>query len=152
MAEWKVRNADYAAVVRDSFARQPVMATIGATLVRVAPGEVDIALEFAPALCQQNGFLHAGVVSTIADSANGYAAYSLAPAGTDVLAVEFKINLMAPAKGERFEARGRVLRPGRTLTVCLAEVIGFEGGRESVVATMLSTLIIRPVEVVEQPR
>ena len=152
MAEWKVRNTDYAAVVRDSFARQPVMATIGARLARVAPGEVDIAMDFAPSLCQQNGYLHAGVVSTIADSANGYAAYSLAPAGTDVLAVEFKINLMAPAKGERFEARGRVLRPGRTLTVCLAEVVGFEDGNESVVATMLSTLIIRPVEVVEPPR
>jgi uncharacterized protein (TIGR00369 family) len=152
MAEWKPRNADYAAVVRDSFARQPAMATLGATLDGVAPGAVDIGLPFAPALCQQNGFLHAGVIAAIADSANGYAAYSLAPAGTDVLAVEFKINLMAPAQGERFEARGRVLRPGRTLTVCIAEVVAFEGGAESVVATMLSTLIIRPTEVVEAPR
>jgi uncharacterized protein (TIGR00369 family) len=152
MAEWKPRNADYAAVVRDSFARQPAMATLGATLDGVAPGAVDIGLPFAPALCQQNGFLHAGVIAAIADSANGYAAYSLAPAGTDVLAVEFKINLMAPAKGERFEARGRVLRPGRTLTVCIAEVVAFEGGAESVVATMLSTLIIRPTEAIEAPR
>ena len=152
MAEWKPRNADYQAVVRDSFARQPAMATLGARLLRVAPGAVDIDLPFAPALCQQNGFLHAGIVSAIADSANGYAAYSLAPAGTDVLAVEFKINLMAPARGERFEARGRVLRPGRTLTVCFAEVIGFDGDGRSVVATMLSTLIIRPVEAVEAPR
>ena len=152
MAEWKPRNADFAAVVRDSFARQPAMATLGASLARVAPGEVDIVLPFAAALCQQNGFLHAGVVAAIADSANGYAAFSLAPPGTDVLAVEFKINLMAPAKGERFEARGRVLRPGRTLTVCLAEVIGFDGGGESVVATMLSTLIIRASEAVEAPR
>jgi uncharacterized protein (TIGR00369 family) len=152
MAGWTPRNADYAAVVRDSFARQPAMATLGATLERVAPGEVDIGLPFAAALCQQNGFLHAGLVAAIADSANGYAAYSLAPAGTDVLAVEFKINLMAPAKGERFEARGRVLRPGRTLTVCLAEVVGFDGGERHVVATMLSTLIIRPVEAVEAPR
>ena len=152
MAEWKPRNADFAAIVRDSFARQPAMATLGATLVRVGPGECDIALPFAPALCQQNGFLHAGVIAAIADSANGYAAYSLAPAGTDVLAVEFKINLMAPARGERFEARGRVLRPGRTLTVCLAEVVGFDGDAQGVVATMLSTLIIRPVEAVEAPR
>jgi uncharacterized protein (TIGR00369 family) len=152
MAEWKPRNADYAAVVRDSFARQPAMATLGATLDGVAPGAVDIGLPFAPALCPQNGFLHAGVIAAIADSANGYAAYSLAPAGTDVLAVEFKINLMAPAKGERFEARGRVLRPGRTLTVCIAEVVAFDGEAESVVATMLSTLIIRPVEAVEAPR
>jgi uncharacterized protein (TIGR00369 family) len=152
MAEWKPRNADYAAVVRDSFARQPAMATLGASLDGVAPGAVDIGLPFAPALCQQNGFLHAGVIAAIADSANGYAAYSLAPAGTDVLAVEFKINLMAPARGDRFEARGRVLRPGRTLTVCLAEVVAFEGGAETVVATMLSTLIIRPSEAVEAPR
>jgi uncharacterized protein (TIGR00369 family) len=152
MAEWTPRNADYAAIVRDSFARQPAMATLGATLARVAPGECDIGLPFSPALCQQNGFLHAGVIAAIADSANGYAAYSLAPAGTDVLAVEFKINLMAPARGERFEARGRVLRPGRTLTVCLAEVVAFDGEAESVVATMLSTLIIRPVEAVEAPR
>ena len=152
MAEWKPRNADYAAVVHDSFARQPAMATLGARLVRVGPGEVDIGLPFAAALCQQNGFLHAGVIAAIADSANGYAAYSLAPAGTDVLAVEFKINLMATARGERFEARGRVLRPGRTLTVCLAVVIGFDGDEESVVATMLSTLIIRPAEAVEAPR
>jgi len=152
MAGWKPRNADYAAVVRDSFARQPAMATLGATLERVAPGEVDIGLPFAAALCQQNGFLHAGVVAAIADSANGYAAFSLAPPGTDVLAVEFKINLMAPAKGDRFAARGRVLRPGRTLTVCLAEVIGFDGAEKSVVATMLSTLIIRPTEAIEAPR
>lgn len=152
MAGWKPRNADYAAAVRDSFARQPAMATLGAALARVAPGEVDIALPFAAALCQQNGFLHAGIVSAIADSANGYAAYSLAPPGTDVLAVEFKINLMAPAKGERFEARGRVLRPGRTLTVCFAEVVGFDGDASSVVATMLSTLIIRPVEAADVPR
>lgn len=152
MAEWKPRNADYAAVVRDSFARQPAMATLGATLDGVAPGAVDIGLPFAPALCQQNGFLHAGVIAAIADTANGYAAFSLAPPGTDVLAVEFKINLMAPARGERFEARGRVLRPGRTLTVCLAEVVGFDGDSESVVATMLSTLIIRPVGAVEAPR
>ena len=152
MAEWKPRNADFAAVVRDSFARQPAMATLGATLDGVVPGAVDIGLPFTPALCQQNGFLHAGVIAAIADSANGYAAFSLAPAGTDVLAVEFKINLMAPAQGERFEARGRVLRPGRTLTVCLAEVVAFEGGSESVVATMLSTLIIRPTEAAEAPR
>jgi uncharacterized protein (TIGR00369 family) len=150
--DWTARNSDFEAVVRDSFARQPAMATLGATLARVAPGECDIDLAYAAALCQQNGFLHAGMVAAIADSANGYAAYSLAPPRTDVLAVEFKINLMAPAKGERFQARGRVLRPGRTLTVCIAEVFGFDGDGESVVATMLSTLIIRPVEAVDTPR
>ena len=152
MGDWSPRNSHYETVVHDSFARQPAMATLGATLARVAPGECDIALPYAPGLCQQNGFLHAGVIASIADSANGYAAYSLAPAGTDVLAVEFKINLMAPAKGERFVARGKVLRPGRTLTVCLCEVVAFDGERESVVATMLSTLIIRAVGSADVPR
>jgi len=152
MAVWTPRNIDFAEVVRDSFERQAMMATIGATLVHIAPGEVDLAMEYSPALCQQNGFLHAGVVSTLADSANGYAAYSLAPAGTDVLAVEFKINLLAPARGERFIARGRVLRPGRTLTACLCDVVGIDSTGESLVATMMSTLIIRASGAVEVPR
>jgi uncharacterized protein (TIGR00369 family) len=151
-AKWIPRNADFAQVVRDSFSRQPLMATLGARIVRVAPGECDVGADYNLALCQQNGFLHAGALASLADTANGYAAYSLAPAGTDVLAVEFKINLLAPGKGERFEARGRVVRPGRTLTVCLCDVVAFEGGNENVVATMLSTLIIRPVEALEQPR
>jgi uncharacterized protein (TIGR00369 family) len=149
---WIPRNAAYADMVRDSFARQPLMATLGARIARVAPGECDVAAEHSPSLCQQNGFLHAGAVASLADTANGYAAFSLAPAGHDVLAVEFKINLLAPARGERFEARGRVVRPGRTLTVCLCEMVAFDGGQENVVATMLSTLIIRPVEALEQPR
>jgi uncharacterized protein (TIGR00369 family) len=149
---WTARNADFQATVRESFARQTMMATIGATIARIAPGEVDLALEHRAYLCQQNGFLHAGTIASLADSANGYAAFSLAPAGHDVLAVEFKINLLAPARGERFEARGRVLRPGRTLTVCLCEVHGFVGDQSALVATMMSTLIIRPVGAVEAPR
>jgi uncharacterized protein (TIGR00369 family) len=84
-------------------------------------------------------------VASLADSANGYAAFTLAPPGTDVLAVEFKINLLAPARGREFLARGRVLRPGRTLTVCQAEVFAIEGAERSLIATMLSTLIIRSV-------
>ena len=149
---WTARNDDFIEMVRGSFARQSLMATLGVRLERVAPGEVDLGLDYRADLCQQNGFLHAGAVSSLADSANGYAAYSLAPAGTDVLAVEFKINLLAPARGERFEARGRVLRPGRTLTVCRCDVVAFDGASECLVATMLSTLIIRPVEAVEAPR
>jgi len=100
---------------------------------------------FDPRFGQQNGFWHAGAVASLADSANGYAALTLAPAGTDVLAVEFKINLLAPAKGDSFRAAGRVIRPGRTLTVCLAEVYGVSAGIGTLVATMLSTIIIRPV-------
>jgi uncharacterized protein (TIGR00369 family) len=149
---WTARNADFIEMVRGSFARQSLMATLGVRLERVAPGECDLGLDYRADLCQQNGFLHAGTVSSLADSANGYAAYSLAPAGTDVLAVEFKINLLAPARGERFEARGRVLRPGRTLTVCRCDVVAFDGADESLVATMLSTLIIRPVGAAEAPR
>jgi uncharacterized protein (TIGR00369 family) len=138
-------NPAFEAVVRDSFDRQALMHTLGARLERVAPGEVDIALGHAPALTQQNGFLHAGALASIADSACGYAAFSLAPPETDVLAVEFKINLMAPARAPRFLARGRVLRPGRTLTFCQAEIVGIaEGGGEELVASSLSTIIIRP--------
>lgn len=102
-------------------------------------------MAYAPAFCQQNGYLHAGATASLADSANGYAALTLAPAGSDVLAVEFKINLLSPARGERFIARGRVVRAGRTLTVCLAEVHAREGEKETLIATMLSTNVIRQV-------
>ena len=137
------KNSEFEAVVRESFARQSFMATLGASIVRLMPGEVDLRLPYSTALCQQNGYMHAGAIASVADSANGYAAYSLAPADTDVLAVEFKINLLAPAQGSHFVARGRVVRPGRTLTVCLAEVVA-QGAQEVLIATMLSTIIIRP--------
>lgn len=140
------RNPDFERLTRESFARQSLMSTLGAELVRVVPGEVEIALPFSEAFCQQNGFLHAGALSSIADSANGYAAFTLCPPGTDVLAVEFKINLLAPAKASRFLASGRVLRPGRTLTVCLAHVFGIAGEERVLVATMLSTIISRRTE------
>jgi uncharacterized protein (TIGR00369 family) len=134
------RNPDFERVVRESFAKQSFMATLGAVLERVSPGAVDIAVPFSEALCQQNGYLHAGVLASLADSACGYAALSLAEPGRDVLAVEFKINLMRPARGARFVARARVLRAGRTLTVSRADVFG-EG--DELVATMLSTVIAR---------
>ena len=131
--------------VRDSFARQPLMATLGAALTRVEPGVVHVGLPYRADLCQQNGFLHAGAIASAADSACGYAAFSLAPPETDVLAVEFKISLLAPARGERFEARARVLRAGRTLANVSAEVVAIEAGRETAVAAMLSTIFIRPL-------
>jgi uncharacterized protein (TIGR00369 family) len=128
--------------VRQSFGEQQVMGLIGASLARIAPGEVEIELGFRPDLTQQNGFLHAGIVSTILDSACGYAAYTLLPVGVGVLTVEYKINLLAPASGTRFRARGRIERPGRTLTVCTGEVIALqEDGQERTVAVMLSTLM-----------
>jgi uncharacterized protein (TIGR00369 family) len=111
------RDPAYEARVRESFSRQSHMATLGAEIVFIAPGEVHLSFPFAAQFCQQNGFMHAGAIASVADSANGYAAYTLARPDTDVLAVEFKINLLAPARGAGFLACGRVLRPGRTLTV-----------------------------------
>ena len=136
-------NPAYDRDVRASFARQTLMTAMGARIARIAPGEIDLEMMFAASFCQQNGYLHAGATASLADSANGYAAFTLAPAGTDVLAVEFKINLLAPARGDRFIARGRVVRPGRTLTVCLADVVAMDGEAETPIATMLSTIIIR---------
>ncbi|HEY1251922.1 MAG TPA: PaaI family thioesterase [Thermoanaerobaculia bacterium] len=141
---WIPGNPEFEARVRESFGRQSHMTTLGASLAFVGAGEVHIALPFSAQLCQQNGFLHAGAIASVADSACGYAAYTLAPPDTDVLAVEFKINLLAPARGEAFLASGRVLRPGRTLTVCSADVHATEAGRRTLIATMLSTVIVRP--------
>lgn len=135
----------YDARVRESFSRQRHMATLGVTIAHIAPGEVHLSLPYSPQFCQQNGYLHAGAIASVADSANGYAAFTLAPAGSDVLAVEFKINLLAPARAKAVLAKGRVLRPGRTLTVCQAEVVTADGSEPTLVATMLSTLIIKPV-------
>lgn len=143
--QWNASNPDFERVVRESFDRQAHMATLNARMTRVEPGAVDLTAPFDPRFSQQNGFWHAGAVASLADSANGYAAFTLAPSGTDVLAVEFKINLMAPAQGEVFRAEGRVLRPGRTLTVCAADVFGVSGDTTRLVATMLSTIIIRPL-------
>jgi uncharacterized protein (TIGR00369 family) len=128
--------------VRESFGRQRAMATLGARLVRVAPGEVDVALPFREDLTQQHGFLHGGIVTAVVDSACGYAALSLMPAGTAVLTVEFKVNLVSPARGERFLARGRVVRPGRTLMVCAGEMIVEGAGPEQVVALMQATMMV----------
>ena len=133
--------SDPAALIRESFERQTIMATLGASLVSVEPGKAVIALPYAKHICQQHGYLHAGVVTTIVDSACGYAAFSLMPAGSAVLTVEFKVNLMAPAKGERFLAVGRVVKPGRTLTVAQGEVIAFDDGRETTVAIITATMM-----------
>ena len=132
---------DFEVRVRESFARQHVMQTIGANLQAIGPGRVVIELPFRTDLAQQHGFIHAGVISTIADSACGYAALTLMPPGAAVLTVEFKINLLAPAKGERFIAGARVVRQGRTLSTCAADVIAVDHGDERVVATMLATVM-----------
>jgi uncharacterized protein (TIGR00369 family) len=131
----------FEARVRDSFARQRVMETIGARLVRVAPGEVDVEMPYRADLSQQHGFLHAGILSTVLDSACGYAAFSLMPADAAVLSIEFKTNLMAPARGELLIARAHVVRAGRTVTVCAADAFMVENGAEKHVATMLGTMM-----------
>ena len=128
--------------VRASFARQQVMATIGATLDAVAPGEVTISMPPSAALTQQHGFLHAGIIATIADSACGYAALSLMPDDAAVLSIEFKANMLRPAEGERFIARARVIKPGRTICVTDATVHAVRNGAETLVATMTGTMMV----------
>jgi uncharacterized protein (TIGR00369 family) len=130
--------------IRESFGRQRHMATLGVTIAYIGPGEVHLAMPYDERFCQQNGFLHAGAIASVADSANGYAAYTLAPPDTDVLAVEFKINLLEPARASGFLARARVLRGGRTLSVCQADVVTNDPDAR-LVAIMTSTIILRPL-------
>jgi len=135
------RDPDFEARVRGSFARQRFMATLGATLERVTPGEIAIAFTHRGELTQQHGFLHAGVTTSVADSACGYAALSLMEPGAGVLSVEFKVNMLAPAVGERFLATGRVVRSGRTLTVCAGEVTAERDGQAVAILLMQATMM-----------
>jgi uncharacterized protein (TIGR00369 family) len=136
------KDANFADRVRASFARQRVMQTLGVEITRLAAGEIELAMPFEEAFTQQHGFVHAGIVATVLDSACGYAAFSLMPADAAVLTVEFKTNLLAPAKGERFAFRAQVVKPGRTLTVCDARAFALEdGSAERLVATMNGTLM-----------
>lgn len=138
------RDPAFAERVRASFARQGFMTLIGATLGRVEPGFVEILLPLRPELSQQHGFAHAGAAWAIADTAAGYAAQTLMAPEDGVLSVEVKINLLAPARGERLIARGRVERAGRTLTVGRADVFAIRDGEERAVATALGTFMARP--------
>ena len=141
MSDFEPRDADFGRRVRESFARQRAMETFGARLLRVAPGEVEIGFEFREEFTQQHGYLHGGLVTAIVDTACGYAALSLTEPGAEVLSVEFKLNLLSPAAGERFVARARVVRAGRNLTVCAGDFYALKGG-EKLVATMLATMMI----------
>jgi uncharacterized protein (TIGR00369 family) len=134
-------DPDFEARVRSSFARQGLMETIGAKLLKVGPAEAQIELPYSKAITQQHGFVHAGIVSTLADNACGYAAYSLMPEESEILGVENKINFLAPAKGERFVGIGRVIKAGRTLAVCSSEVWAYNSGEKTLVAVMQSTLM-----------
>jgi uncharacterized protein (TIGR00369 family) len=131
--------------VRQSFLKQAFMSTLGAELTAVGEGVVEIRLPFSPSLTQQNGYLHAGAVTAVLDSACGYAALSVAPAGHEVLSVEFKINLLAPAVGQVFIAKAQVKRAGRKLTVCTADALAMTGDKQKVVATMLATIMALPI-------
>jgi uncharacterized protein (TIGR00369 family) len=135
------RDPDYVQRVRASFERQAAMRTLGASLAAVRPGQVEITLPWSEPLTQQHGFLHAGMVSTALDSACGYAGFSLMPANAAVLTIEFKINLLAPAKGEAFRMVGNVIKPGRTVTVCEGQAYAIEAGQERLIATMGCTLM-----------
>lgn len=141
MQQFKPRDKAYEAKVRESFGRQKIMDTIGAEIVSIGPGEVELALPFQQKLTQQHGFLHAGAVSTLLDSACGYAALSLMPEEAGVLSIEFKINLLSPAAGERFHALGKVKKPGRTITVTEGELIAYRDGQAKVVASMVATMM-----------
>ena len=140
-------DSDFAARVRASFDRQALMKLLGATIERIEAGAVDISVGHRPDLTQQHGYLHAAVTTAIADSASGYAALTLTPAGCEVLSVEFKVNLLRPAVGERFVAQGRVLKPGRTLSVVRGDVWATTGGSSTLIATLLATMIVQPLAV-----
>jgi uncharacterized protein (TIGR00369 family) len=138
---WQARDPAFAERVRTSFDQQVFMGTLGARLGHVAPGEVDIELPVRDALVQQHGFVHAGALASVLDSAAGYAAFTLMPAGAAVLSIEFKVNLLEPARGAAIVARGRVVRAGRTISVCRADAVAVDGGRETLVATLTGTMM-----------
>lgn len=133
--------ADVEQRLRSSFERQRLMATLGARLTRVEAGEVCIEMPFDPAHSQQHGHVHAGAITSIVDSACGYAALSLMPADREVVSVEFKVNFVSPARGSHFVAVGKVVKAGRTITVCTGEVWALEGERRKTVAVMQATMI-----------
>jgi uncharacterized protein (TIGR00369 family) len=141
MPRFEPKNPDYREVATATFARQQAMRTLGMSIARLEPGEVDLSMPYSLDWTQQNGFVHAGVITAGLDTACGIAAFTLMPAGSDVLTVEFKTNLLAPARGERFFFRAYVVKPGRTLTVCEARAFALGHGAETLIATMTGTLM-----------
>lgn len=136
-------NPDFELTVRQSFTRQKMMGLLGARLGAVAAGSVEISLPVRDDILQQSGVVHAGAIASIADSACGYAALTLMPPGSEVVSIEFKLNLVAPAAGQSLVARGRVVRAGRTITTCSADVFAVASGEETLIATMLGTMMRR---------
>jgi uncharacterized protein (TIGR00369 family) len=141
MPRFEAKNPDYLQVATATFERQQAMRTLGIAIVRIEAGEVDLSMPYAADWSQQNGFVHAGIITAALDTACGIAAFTLMPSGSDVLTVEFKTNLLAPAKGERFAFRASVIKPGRTLTICEARAFAQAGGVETLIATMTGTMM-----------
>jgi len=139
--KFKPANENFETRVRESFSRQEVMKTVNASILDVQAGEVELKLPFQVNLTQQHGFIHAGIVSTVLDSACGYAAFSLMPKDAEVLTIEFKINLLSPAKGACFRAIGSVKKPGKNITVTEGELFACQDGKEKLVATMVGTIM-----------
>ena len=135
------KDPAFRARIQASFEKQGLMSTLGASIVRISPGAVEIALPASPSVSQQHGFIHAGAVAAVADTAAGYAALSLMPPRVGVLTTEFKINLVAPATGDRILARGRIVKAGRTLTLAQTEVVAESAGEEKLVALLTATLM-----------
>jgi uncharacterized protein (TIGR00369 family) len=144
MPRFEPKNPDYRSVAAATFERQQAMRTLGITIARLEPGEVDLSMPYSAEFTQQNGFVHAGIITAGLDNACGIAAFTLMPSGSDILTVEFKTNLLAPAKGDRFAFRAHVVKPGRTLTVCEARAFAQTGGTETLIATMTGTLMALP--------
>jgi uncharacterized protein (TIGR00369 family) len=141
VSRFEPKNPDYRAVAAATFDRQQAMRTLGISISRLEAGEVDLSMAYSPEWTQQNRFVHAGIITAGLDTACGIAAFTLMPPGCDILTVEFKTNLLAPAKGERFAFRASVVKPGRTLTVCEARAFAQAGGSETLIATMTGTLM-----------
>ncbi|MFM9943410.1 MAG: PaaI family thioesterase [Hyphomicrobiaceae bacterium] len=144
MSTLKAANSRFEAVVRESFAKQGLMGAIGAWLVEVQPGNVSIELPFSARVAQQAGFFHGAVIGAIADSAGGYAALSLMPAGREVVTVEYKINFLKPGKGQMLRADGHVLQSGKTLSVVRVDVTAVDGRKNSACATLQATMMSVP--------
>jgi uncharacterized protein (TIGR00369 family) len=141
MAAYEPKNPGYRAAAIAMFDGQPAMHTLGIVIVRLAPGEVELVMLHSPALTQQNGFVHAGIITAGLDNACGVAAFTLMPAEADILTVEFKTTLLAPARGERFVFKAEVVKPGRTLTFCEARAFAEHDGKTTLIATMTGTLM-----------
>jgi uncharacterized protein (TIGR00369 family) len=141
MTAFEPKNPDYSAAVASMLDAQPAMRTLGISLTRLAPGEAEFAMDYSPALTQQHGFIHAGIITAGLDNACGVAAFTLMPREAGILTVEFKTNLLAPARGARFLFKAEVVKPGRTLTFCEAKAFAEHDGVKTLIATMTGTLM-----------